>query len=134
MEQRTSSDDELIKLSEVFWQYRRNEGYLKPVPLEFKNQAVSILERGVKANHIARYLGIPVQHLKEWRKQSDRDKLSSLQAESKNLFSEVSISESKPYISASEKSNLCLKVEKNGFKLEVHNITSKEVLLILSQV
>ena len=96
-------NQELIKLSDLCWQYR----------------------------DIAKYLGVPAHSLKDWRKSFECKKIK-LQTESeKNYFTEVKVEADLSTIKAVDKSELSLVFEKNGIRYEIKNLSSHELIQII---
>lgn len=124
-------NQELIKLSDLCWQYRRDEGYLKPLPAEYKKQALEFLLSGTKASDIAKYLGVPAHSLKDWRKSFESKKIKLQTQLEKNYFTEVKaeadLSTSKPV----DKSAVSVVFEKNGIRFEIKNLSSTELIQII---
>ena len=96
-------NQELIKLSDLCWQFRRDEGYLKPLPAEYKKQALEFLLSGTKASDIAKYLGVPAHSLKDWRKSFESKKIKLQSQLEKNYFTEVKV---EPDLSSHELINI----------------------------
>ena len=84
-------NQELIKLSDLCWQFRKDGGYLKPLPAEHKKQALQFLLSGIKASEIAKYLGVPAHSLKDWRKSFETKKRKSETQPKNNYFTEVKV-------------------------------------------
>ncbi len=124
-------NEELIKLSDLCWQFRRDEGYLKPLPAEYKKQALEFLLSGTKASDIAKYLGVPAHSLKDWRKSFENKKIKSQIQDGKNYFTEVKV-ESDIYTSKTvNKSAVSVIFEKNGVRFEIKNLSSRELIQII---
>lgn len=124
-------NQELIKLSELCWQFRRDEGYLRPLPAEYKKQALGFLLSGTKASDIAKYLGVPAHSLKDWRKSFESKKIK-LQAQSeKNYFTEVKVEPGLSTTKSVDKLEVSLAFEKNGIRFEIKNLSSHELIKII---
>ena len=124
-------NQELIKLSDLCWQFRRDEGYLKPLPAEYKKQALEFLLSGTKASDIAKYLGVPAHSLKDWRKSFESKKIE-LQAQSeKNYFTEVKVESDLSTTKSVDKSAISVVFEKNGVRFEIKNLSSTELIQII---
>lgn len=122
-------NQELIKLSDLCWQFRKDEGYLKPLPAEYKKQALEFLLSGTKASEIAKYLGVPVHSLKDWRKSLESKKIKP--RSENNYFTEVKVETDLPKIKAVDKSEVSVVVEKNGIRFEIKNLSSAELVQII---
>ena len=124
-------NQELIKLSDLCWQFRRDEGYLKPLPAEYKKQALEFLLSGTKASDIAKYLGVPAHSLKDWRKSFESKKIE-LQAQSeKNYFTEVKVESDLSTTKSVDKSAISVVFQKNGVRFEIKNLSSTELIQII---
>ncbi len=117
-------NQELIKLSDLCWQFRRDEGYLKPLPAEYKKQALEFLLNGTKASDIAKYLGVPVHSLKDWRKSFENRKIQLQVQSENNYFTEVKI---EPGLSTTKS------VDKSAISVifEIKNLSSHELIKII---
>ena len=122
---------ELIKLSELCWQFRRDEGYLRPLPAEYKKQALGFLLSGPKASDIAKYLGVPVHSLKDWRKSFESKKIKLQSQSEKNYFKEVKVEPDLSTTKSVDKSVVSVVFEKNGIRFEIKNLSSTELIQII---
>ena len=110
MDQKKSIDNELNKLSQHCWEFRRTHGYLKPLPTEFRQQAIELLECGIKSAHITKSIGVPIHALKDWKKSFENLK-------SKNNLEEVNLTEIKIVDEISSSSAVTKSSEKIEIKL-----------------
>lgn len=110
MDQKKSVDNELNKLSQLCWEFRRTHGYLKPLPTEFRQQAIKLLESGIKSAHITKSIGVPIHALKDWKKSFENLK-------SKNSLQEVNLTEIKIVDELSSSSTAIQNSEKIEIKL-----------------
>lgn len=124
-------NQELIKLSDLCWQFRKDEGYLKPLPAEYKKQALQFLLSGTKASEIAKYLGVPAHSLKDWRKSFESKKINLETLPKNNYFTEVKFETDLPTTKAVDKSAVSLVFEKNGVRFEIKNLSSAELIEII---
>ena len=124
-------NQELIKLSELCWQFRRDEGYLRPLPAEYKKQALGFLLSGTKASDIAKYLGVPVHSLKDWRKSFESKKIKLQSQSEKNYFTEVKVEPDLSTTKSVDKSVVSVVFEKNGIRFEIKNLSSTELIQII---
>ena len=124
-------NQELIKLSDLCWQFRKDEGYLKPLPAEYKKQALHFLLSGTKASEIAKYLGVPAHSLKDWRKSFETKKIKSETLPENNYFTEVKIEADLSAAKTVDKSVASLIFEKNGIRFEIKNLSSAELIQII---
>lgn len=124
-------NQELIKLSELCWQFRRDEGYLKPLPTEYKKQALEFLLSGTKAGDIAKYLGVPAHSLKDWRKSFESKKIKLQSQSEKNYFTEVKVEPDLSTTKSVDKSAVSVVFEKNGIRFEIKNLSSTELIQII---
>lgn len=124
-------NQELIKLSDLCWQFRRDEGYLKPLPVEYKKQALDFLLSGTKASDIAKYLGVPAHSLKDWRKSFESNKIKLQSQLEKNYFTEVKVEPDLSTIKSVDKSEISVVFEKNGIRFEIKNLSSIELIKII---
>ena len=108
MDQKKSIDTELNNLSQNCWEFRRTNGYLKPLPTEFRHQAIELLESGTKSSHITKSIGVPLHALKDWKKSFENLK-------SKNNLQEVNLAE----IKIVDELSLSSKVMQNSEKIEI---------------
>lgn len=122
---------ELIKLSDLCWQFRRDEGYLKPLPTEYKKQALEFLLSGTKASDIAKYLGVPAHSLKDWRKSFESKKIKLQSQLEKNYFTEVKVEPDLSTTKSVDKSAVSVVFEKNGIRFEIKNLSSTELIKII---
>lgn len=120
-------NQELIKLSDLCWQFRKDEGYLKPLPAEYKKQALQFLLSGIKASEVAKYLGVPAHSLKDWRKSFESKKIES----ENNYFTEVKVKTDLSTLKTVDKSAVSLVFEKNGIRFEIQNLSSAELIQII---
>ena len=123
--------DKLIKLSDLCWQFRREEGYLKPLPVEYRKQALEFLISGTKASDIAKYLGVPAHSLKDWRKAFESKNIKSQTKIEKNYFTEIKDESDLSTDKSVDKSLLSVVFEKNGIKFEIKNLSSDELIQII---
>ena len=124
-------NQELIKLSELCWQFRRDEGYLKPLPTDYKKKALEILFSGTKSSHISKYLGIPAHSLKDWKKSFENQKIKLQTQSEKNYFTEVKVEPDLSTTKSVNKSAVSVVFEKNGVRFEIKNISSIELIQII---
>lgn len=124
-------NQELIKLSELCWQFRRDEGYLRPLPAEYKKQALGFLLSGTKASDIAKYLGVPAHSLKDWRKSFESKKIKLQSQSEKNYFTEVKVEPDLSTTKSVDKSVVSVVFEKNGIRFEIKNLSSTELIQII---
>lgn len=124
-------NEELIKLSELCWQFRRDEGYLKPLPTDYKKKALEILFSGTKSSHISKYLGIPAHSLKDWKKSYENQKIKAQVRPEKNYFTEIKADSSLSTKSTVDKPAVSVIFEKNGIHFEIKNLSSAELIRIL---
>ncbi len=122
---------ELIKLSDLCWQFRRDEGYLKPLPAEYKKQDLEFLLSGTKANDIAKYLGVPAHSLKDWRKSFESKKINLQTQSEKNYFTEIKVASDLSTTKSVDKSAVSVIFEKNGICFEIKNLSSHELNKII---
>ena len=124
---------ELKKLSELCWQFRRDEGYLKPLPSEYKKAALEIIASGAKPLHVVKYLGVPAHSIKDW-KRSLESHHSKINLESdKKYFTEIKTKASLSTKDIVDKSNSAISInfEKNGIKYEIKNLSAVELIQIV---
>ena len=124
-------NQELIKLSDLCWQFRRDEGYLKPLPAEYKKQALEFLLSGTKASDIAKYLGVPTHSLKDWRKSFESKKIKLQSQSEKNYFTEVKVDPDLSTTKSVDKSAVSVIFEKNGIRFEIKNLSITELIQII---
>ena len=124
-------NQELIKLSELCWQFRRDEGYLRPLPAEYKKQALGFLLSGTKASDIAKYIGVPAHSLKDWRKSFESKKIKLQSQSEKNYFTEVKVEPDLSTTKSVDKSMVSVVFEKNGIRFEIKNLSSTELIQII---
>ena len=124
-------NQELIKLSDLCWQFRRDDGYLKPLPAENKKQALEFLLSGTKASDISKYLGVPAHSLKDWRKSFERKKVKLQSQSEKNYFTEVRVEPDLSTLKSVDKSAVSVVLEKNGVRFEINNLSSTELIQII---
>jgi hypothetical protein len=126
-------NEELVKLSELCWKFRRDEGYLKPLPAEYKNKALDILFSGIKPSHISKYLGIPPHSLKDWKKSFESQKAKLKILPEKNYFTEIKTEPNLSTKSNVEKliTGIILSFEKNGIKYEIKNLSVTDLVRVI---
>ncbi len=124
-------NQELIKLSDLCWQFRRDEGYLKPLPAEYKKQALEFLLSGTKASDIAKYLGVPAHSLKDWRKSFESKKIKLQSQLENNYFTEVKVEPDLSTTNSVDKSEISVVFEKKGIRFEIKNLSSIELIKII---
>jgi hypothetical protein len=108
VDQSKSIDSELNKLSQQCWEFRRTHGYLKSLPNELRQQAIELLESGIKSSHITKSIGVPAHTLKDWKKSLEKLK-------SKNSLQEINLAE----VKVVDDSVAALKVKQNIAKIEI---------------
>ena len=123
-------NEELIKLSQLCWQFRKDQGYTKSLPTEYKKQALEILFSGTRPSHISKYLGIPAHSLKDWKKSYENQKLKAQTQPEKNYFIEVKAGSDLPTktIVGKLQSAISINFEKNGIHFEIKNLSSAELV------
>lgn len=126
-------NEELIKLSELCWQFRKDQGYTKSLPAEYKKQALEILFSGTRPSHISKYLGIPAHSLKDWKKSYENQKIKAQTQPEKNYFTEVKTESdlSTKTIVDKSQSVISISFEKNGIHFEIKNLSIAELVQIM---
>ncbi len=124
-------NQELVKLSDLCWQFRKEEGYLKPLPAEYKKQALEFLLSGTKASDIAKYLGVPAHSLKDWRKSLESKKVKLQLQSEKNYFTEIKVEPDVSTAKSVDTSAVSIVFEKNGVRFEIKNLSSHELIKII---
>lgn len=126
-------NEELIKLSQLCWQFRKDQGYTKSLPAEYKKKALEILFSGTRPSHISKYLGIPAHSLKDWKKSYENQKIKAQIQPEKNYFTELKgeLDLSTKNIVDKSQSAICISFEKNGIHFEIKNLSSSELVQII---